>query len=402
MKTHWLFALVPVAAACSSAAGEVVDTTEQPLTNAPSDYAASVARGETLFKTATFDGNGRTCLTCHSAQNGTVTLAQIAAAKRTDPLFVPLDSDDGTGATYARVKSDSTFKVQIDLPSNIRLKNAPTATKFTVYRTALTTNDIGLDPWLMWDGRDTRSSTSQTTSNGGDSDLANQAAHAILAHAQPTVTPSTQQLTDIANYEKDKLYSRPELSLFAHGGPIPAIPEGTTDAERRGRAAFSPNRQCGFCHSDSITPNNTLPPLLNGSLFDNRDSRFFGRFAPALAGELPGESSDTFHPKQEFVVTWKGRTYSTVTRDPGALITSGGDPAFLFAFKNPNLRNIKNTAPYFHDGSAKTLEAVLDHYQQLMLTPLFHQLEEGIAPPGLMAPLSDQDKSDIVAFLKLL
>lgn len=32
------------------------------------------------------------------------------------------------------------------------------------------------------------------------------------------------------------------------------------------------------------------------------------------------------------------------------------------AFKTPTLREIARTAPYFHDGSAKTLEEVVDHY----------------------------------------
>ena len=32
-------------------------------------------------------------------------------------------------------------------------------------------------------------------------------------------------------------------------------------------------------------------------------------------------------------------------------------------FKTPTLRNIEHTAPYMHDGSLKTLEEVVDHYQ---------------------------------------
>ena len=32
------------------------------------------------------------------------------------------------------------------------------------------------------------------------------------------------------------------------------------------------------------------------------------------------------------------------------------------AFKTPTLREIAKSAPYFHDGSAKTLDDVIDHY----------------------------------------
>ncbi|KMQ82713.1 cytochrome c peroxidase, partial [Lasius niger] len=56
-------------------------------------------------------------------------------------------------------------------------------------------------------------------------------------------------------------------------------------------------------------------------------------------------------------------------------------------FKVPTLRNIELTAPYFHDGSTKTLAdavRVMAKYQ---------------TPAG---QLSDQDVADIVAFLKTL
>ena len=33
-------------------------------------------------------------------------------------------------------------------------------------------------------------------------------------------------------------------------------------------------------------------------------------------------------------------------------------------FKAPTLRNIAVTAPFFHDGSAETLDDVLDHYER--------------------------------------
>ncbi|MDO6457657.1 hypothetical protein Q4560_11630 [Celeribacter halophilus] len=36
-----------------------------------------------------------------------------------------------------------------------------------------------------------------------------------------------------------------------------------------------------------------------------------------------------------------------------------GDPADMGRFRTPSLRNVAATAPYFHDGSAETLEDVL-------------------------------------------
>lgn len=65
-------------------------------------------------------------------------------------------------------------------------------------------------------------------------------------------------------------------------------------------------------------------------------------------------------------------------------------------FKVPTLRNIAVTGPYMHDGSFKTLEAVIEHYNS-----------GGKAHPNknaLIKPLglSDQEKQDLVIFLHAL
>jgi cytochrome c peroxidase len=89
------------------------------------------------------------------------------------------------------------------------------------------------------------------------------------------------------------------------------------------------------------------------------------------------------NPVQHFLFQNADATMKSVeTPDPGlALIT--GDVADVNSFRIPTLWNIKNTAPYFHDNSAQTLEDVLAHYR-------------------LYLPLSAEDSRDIIAFLKLL
>ena len=66
------------------------------------------------------------------------------------------------------------------------------------------------------------------------------------------------------------------------------------------------------------------------------------------------------------------------------------------AFKTPTLRDIALTAPYFHDGRARTLEDVVEFYE-----------EGGVPNPYLSEhivklDLADQEKRDLVAFLKAL
>jgi cytochrome c peroxidase len=63
-----------------------------------------------------------------------------------------------------------------------------------------------------------------------------------------------------------------------------------------------------------------------------------------------------------------------------------GDPRDMYMFKVPSLRNVALTAPYFHDGSAATLDAAV----RMMGN---HQLGR---------PLSDPQVQLIVAFLKTL
>jgi cytochrome c peroxidase len=47
--------------------------------------------------------------------------------------------------------------------------------------------------------------------------------------------------------------------------------------------------------------------------------------------------------------------------NPG-LLEHSGDPEDMGKFKAPSLRNVAVTAPYMHDGSIPTLDAVIDHY----------------------------------------
>ncbi len=70
-------------------------------------------------------------------------------------------------------------------------------------------------------------------------------------------------------------------------------------------------------------------------------------------------------------------------------------------FKVPSLRNIALTAPYMHDGRFKTLEEVVDHYnngikQSQTLDPAL------LATTNTGLRLSAQDKADLVAFLRTL
>ncbi len=66
------------------------------------------------------------------------------------------------------------------------------------------------------------------------------------------------------------------------------------------------------------------------------------------------------------------------------------------AFKTPSLRNVDLTAPYMHDGSVATLEAVIDFYDQ-GAQPNPH-LDPEIRPLGL----TPEQRRQLIAFLRAL
>jgi len=70
-------------------------------------------------------------------------------------------------------------------------------------------------------------------------------------------------------------------------------------------------------------------------------------------------------------------------------------------FKVTSLRNIALTPPYMHDGRFETLEEVIDHYNSgIKLSPSVNPAIADTEENGLF--LTEQDKQDLVAFLKTL
>lgn len=66
------------------------------------------------------------------------------------------------------------------------------------------------------------------------------------------------------------------------------------------------------------------------------------------------------------------------------------------AFKTPTLREVVHSAPYFHDGSATTLEEVVKHYVDGGV------VKTHISPNMKALSLSPKEQKDLVAFIKSL
>lgn len=66
------------------------------------------------------------------------------------------------------------------------------------------------------------------------------------------------------------------------------------------------------------------------------------------------------------------------------------------AFKTPTLRNIDQRAPFMHDGSIKTLDEVIRHYENGFVK------RKSLSWAMKEFSLTDQERSDLLAFLKTL
>lgn len=95
-------------------------------------------------------------------------------------------------------------------------------------------------------------------------------------------------------------------------------------------------------------------------------------------------------------LSFRNNGLDSVFADQGrAMITF--DAADEGKFKVPSLRNIEVTFPYMHDGSVKTLDKVLEHYNTgIKNSPTVDPL----LTSGL--PLTLQEKADLLKFLKTL
>ena len=71
-------------------------------------------------------------------------------------------------------------------------------------------------------------------------------------------------------------------------------------------------------------------------------------------------------------------------------------PVMKGAFKTPTLREAANTAPYFHDGSATTLEQVVEHYRK------GGEVRDNVSKDLVPLELSPLEVRQIVAFVEAL
>jgi cytochrome c peroxidase len=101
----------------------------------------------------------------------------------------------------------------------------------------------------------------------------------------------------------------------------------------------------------------------------------------------------------------KNININTQLIDSGVAKSELFNPLEVGKFKSPTLRNVAISSPYMHSGIFKTLEEVLDFYNERDINPKFAHPE---VPATINTKdlgnlkLTAQDKKDIIAFLNIL
>jgi len=320
---------------------------------------------------------------------------------------------------------------QIDDPYNCP-ENTPAG--LALFRRPLPSTNLPFLATVMWDGRE--SFAGQTL----EFDLADQAKGATLGHAQAAQAPTDQQLAEIVGFELANFTAQAHdqeagnlSARGAQGGPLPLSQQpffvgindplggpGTTfnpvaftifdawahlpdhgdrnqdrEAVARGQALFNtfPIPISGVTGLNDLPG---LPATLMGTCTTCHNTPNVGDHSTALAINI-GVTDYPALPALDLsglpvytiqcdagVNTPIGKGSTFQVTDPGRALISG-KCADVGKTKGPILRGLAARAPYFHNGSAKTLLDVVNFYDQRF---------------GLH--LTRRQKSDLVAFLRSL
>ena len=183
----------------------------------------------------------------------------------------------------------------------------------------------------------------------------------------------------IAAYERTKTGFDSAFYAWIAGNPTAVSP-----AAQRGWTLFRGKGRCTQCHALSTGRPDTT--FFMDHRFHNIGVGIERHNVVALAcrARMRLDSGDVLAVDQAAI-------QSELSALGSFLVTKQG--ADIAAFRTPSLRNVAVTAPYFHDGSGRTLWDVVDHYNKGGMNNPW--LDDDIRPLGL----SETEIDDIVAFL---
>ena len=279
-----------------------------------------VIRGAVNFFRPFPGGNGRSCATCHSPEDGfSLSPSTVEArwqrmqqARRhdpnaTDPLFRPIDADDGK-EDFTLLGTRALFKVRVPLPPRVRLTDDPTATHVTVSRAVTPLN------MLLHTGPYQQDRSAAT--------LEAQAREAVSQHLEPAHPPTSDFLESVAEFQRH-IFSSPQVrglsAAIDADLPLPDLDPPLTAFERKGKEKF--DDFCGRCHGGPAQvknlENRIFPPF-DGSTNPRSLNIVVSNPPPVgfLSSPIQGPGFDL--PVRRYSVDLpNGATVVLVSSDPG-------------------------------------------------------------------------------------
>ena len=198
--------------------------------------------------------------------------------------------------------------------------------------------------------------------------------------------PSIDRLGQaIASWERTLLAADSPFDRWHYGSEEDAL----TAQQKRGFALFTGKAGCAACHL--VGEQHAL--FTDHAFHDSGLGYFNSAVAPALSDPVPVEiAPGVAVPMSRAAIRSVGLPpESDLGRHEVTL-----DPADLWRFKTPSLRNVGLTAPYMHDGSLRTLEVVVRFYDN------GGHDHPGLDPLIQHIGLAEDEIAALVAFLRSL
>ena len=185
----------------------------------------------------------------------------------------------------------------------------------------------------------------------------------------------------IASFERTVISGDSPFDRYLYGGDKTAMSESAI----RGLEIYRTKGRCQDCHTIGQT---------NATFTDNKFHNLGVGFK-RIESRVMQVANSFRKAKQEGKDIDKSVLGDKEISELGRFVVTLR-PSDIGGFKTSTLRNIAVTAPYMHDGSLQTLEEVVELYNKGGEKNPF--LDSGIRPLNL----TDQEKADLVAFMKSL
>ena len=352
--------------------------------------------------------NGRSCATCHRGQSlsfGMPPPPLSASISLSDPLFTGIDADaQGDPDAFDNLNDHGLFKYRPNRFNLARSDSDPFRKVFFWRKSQALVNVVF--------GRG-------FTNDGRARTLFEAARGAIFSHTQDTDFRFDDLLTvqvgrDLEAFLFGQL-SDPALAALLDAdhpnhatlksSPFATVPV-TTTAQLLGKHVFI--RDCMRCHNTPNVFNNISNVQGNG--LDPDRTPLAPTHAPNVGrGFNVGVSERNRHALRFSVPDGNGGfdnvtlqladedgnvTNHTVTFDVGMAATTART-ADIGRFKVPQLRNISQLGPYFHDNSADTLEEVIEYFNS-------HHYNNSKDGRRFRIHQSQAERANLLEFLKVL